>query len=212
MAAPPSAPRIVLALDIGTSYSGYAFAAVADERIFQARSPRSQRPDSHPSQVYEWPMQVEGGGMPYCKTRSDIIIDAAANRTAASWGWPAYQEHAVASSPAGAEYAARYKLLLMSDSAKERARGARLITAYVKAISAHALEGVRKQVGEHILPSDIQWLLTGAAERIALRRLAMTLTRPSASARHLGRAGEAGDARRVQRGQPGVGAPAEAGA
>jgi hypothetical protein len=49
-----AAARVVVGLDFGTTYSGFAFAHMSD-------------PD-HIYTFYDWPMQTKGGGRPYCKT------------------------------------------------------------------------------------------------------------------------------------------------
>jgi hypothetical protein len=83
------AARLVVGLDFGTSFSGFAFAHTSD-------------PD-HIYTFYDWPMQAMGGGRPYCKTITALYYKSPSSATSIenflstgfeqprleAWGWPA---------------------------------------------------------------------------------------------------------------------------
>jgi hypothetical protein len=53
---------VVVGLDFGTTFSGYAYCHKDDpEKIFM---------------FYEWPEQASGGGQPYCKTQTSLYYAA----------------------------------------------------------------------------------------------------------------------------------------
>lgn len=82
--APPAQAQVVVGLDLGTAFSGFAYAHTSDPGIFT---------------FYDWPSQVQGGGQPYCKTPTSLYYvpydadgaqpGAAPAVEAGDWGWPA---------------------------------------------------------------------------------------------------------------------------
>lgn len=75
-------PKVVVGLDFGTSFSGFAYALRADpDKIFI---------------FYDWPKQAEGGGLRYCKTKTNLLYYAGASDDPEEtfelrdWGWPAF--------------------------------------------------------------------------------------------------------------------------
>lgn len=76
--------KVVVGLDFGTTFSGFAYALRVDpENVYT---------------FYDWPMQAEGGGLPYCKTETSLLyaeVSDASNHTfeLCGWGWPAYVKY-----------------------------------------------------------------------------------------------------------------------
>jgi hypothetical protein len=71
--AAPMQPRVVVAVDLGTTFTGFAYAH-----------------SSQPEQVFtncDWPMQ----DVRYCKTRNALYYSGAPQRRLVAWGWPAQQ-------------------------------------------------------------------------------------------------------------------------
>lgn len=119
--------RVVVGADFGTTFSGFAYAHIVE-------------PDAIHT-VYDWPMQFQGGGKPYCKTRTSLLYAASAGHgegkrswrfrkpagacEVVEWGWPAHVAH-LAKSDLPREGAAtalrhnfveRFKLLLAREAA-----------------------------------------------------------------------------------------------
>ena len=127
-AQPVLRPRVLCALDFGTTFSGFAFTAVSDDenKIFQwcalrSRIARVWRRSEARLPRYDWPGQTEGGGLPYCKTRTELLLDGGSGDVLA-WGWPAFVQHSCASLSSSEReeanqpvFASRFKLLLAPD-------------------------------------------------------------------------------------------------
>lgn len=57
--------KLVVGLDFGTTFSGFAYALRADlDKVYT---------------FYDWPMQSEGGGLAYCKTQTSLLYNAHAS-------------------------------------------------------------------------------------------------------------------------------------
>ena len=211
-------PRVLCAIDFGTTFSGFAFCSNAedDAKIFQwcgsemrqralratprervrahapcadtrsatlsrapccmirrARSLAASGPYLLCLDRYDWPDQLQGGGMPYCKTRTELLLDAGSGAVRA-WGWSALTGHLTASAaaaratahgeapPAPPVFLSRFKLHLAPGAAPPlNGHSARsLVAKYLTALGALAIEHIRRQLGDHIRPTDIQWCLT----------------------------------------------------
>jgi hypothetical protein len=237
MEAPPLlAPRVIAALDFGTTFSGFAFCPIADDsKIFQwcapaahlhARARARARAGPRPGQRgagappgappprararararmllrvacrsraaaltgsaactashraprcracarhsltqrvvrnrFDWENQLSGGGLPYSKTRTELLL-ARRGGGVLAWGWSALVQHFGGAS-GDAEYHKHFKLRL-APGAPPEARGARtareLIAKYLAQLGALATDAVRKQLGDHISAADIQWCIT----------------------------------------------------
>ena len=129
---------------------------------------------------YDWPDQIEGGGLPYCKTRTQLLLDGDTGDVRA-WGWSALVQHlgrAASQAAAGdasdddappLEFFDKFKLRLAPGAEGDEASVSvrELITKYLARLGAVALEHIRKQLGEHIRDCDVQWCITVRA--VALR-------------------------------------------
>ncbi|KAG0580945.1 hypothetical protein KC19_4G212300 [Ceratodon purpureus] len=172
--------KVVVALDFGTTFSGFAYALRASpENIFT---------------FYDWPMQAEGGGLPYCKTQTSLLYAHAENASVdpfqlEEWGWPAYVKYkslnksvfdvsvppnSGALSLSGERkqpesyFLTLFKLNLAAEGSSNTARSAlppgmtarRAITDYLRQISRFILQEVQNKFGSHITLEDVEWCLT----------------------------------------------------
>jgi len=134
------APRVIAALDFGTTFSGIAFASA-----------------SNPGQTFmkhDWVDQPHGFSYP--KTKTSLLLDNAGGVIA--WGWSATAAHLA--DTAGA-YHAGFKLSLAPGGSPGGAAQARsLIVKYLQLLGSDGLRDIRKQLGTHVRDSDVQWVLT----------------------------------------------------
>ncbi len=61
------AARVVVGLDFGTTFSGFAFAHMSDPHLIYS--------------FYDWPMQTKGGGRPYCKAITALYYKSPSSPT-----------------------------------------------------------------------------------------------------------------------------------
>ncbi|KAG0580943.1 hypothetical protein KC19_4G212100 [Ceratodon purpureus] len=183
-------PKVVVGLDFGTSFSGFAYALRA-------------KPDEIYT-FYDWPKQSEGGGLEYCKTQTCLLYGIESQETVnlLEWGWPAYvrykstqstsvveqEDYATpeldfevvhdfdtptgtpkpkASSVSGLHLLSRFKLLLTSNEAASTVPAlpctvtAKSATAdFLSQIAKFILQELRNKFGPHISLEDVQWCLT----------------------------------------------------
>ena len=190
MGEPLLRPRVLCALDFGTTFSGFAFCSLSDDsKIFQwcaagcaAACAMSAAADTRHLSLHrhDWPDQLAAGGLPYCKTRTELLLDGDGGVLA--WGWSALLQHlsaaAAATAPAGEEeedtneppapvLLSQFKLRLApgagsgDDAAAPHGVGVRrLVAQYLGRLGGLAIEHIRKQLGQHIRAADIQWCLT----------------------------------------------------
>jgi hypothetical protein len=131
---------------------------------------------------YDWADQLEGGGLPYCKTRTDLLLGS--DGSVMAWGWSALVQHLTAprsactaddeedeeegnvAAAATPEFFTKFKLRLAPGSRVaaddgDSAHGVRELTAkYLAQLGASAVDAIRMQLGDHITIADIQWCLT----------------------------------------------------
>jgi hypothetical protein len=179
--------RVLCALDFGTTFSGFAFTAVSDDenKIFQWCAPLCAHLARLAAAVspsrgcvsrlalsvacrYDWPGQTEGGGLPYAKTRTELLLDGATGEVMA-WGWPAFVQHSSAAPPSTREeanqpiFASRFKLLLAPDADDTEFSGLgvrELVSKYLAKLGGVALDHIHLQCGSHIRSLDVQWCIT----------------------------------------------------
>ena len=79
-------PRIIVGLDFGTTFSGFAYAQ------------NTASSSASPHIFYEWPQQKEATDTPYCKTTTSLyyLPQAHGKWKLKNWGWPAQIRHAKA--------------------------------------------------------------------------------------------------------------------
>jgi hypothetical protein len=177
-------PRVLAALDFGTSFSGYAWAPVrriggstsplqATDRcvLVRARPNRaigfSWKPRAHASaQEYNWEGQSEGGGVPYSKTLTVMLVDdSKEGREAIRIGYPALIAHTTREMPDTSSFHAHFKLDLApeklgaSEDGGEAVKG--LVASYLRELSALALASMRSTSWT---AKDMQWC---ASHRVA---------------------------------------------
>lgn len=100
------APRVVVGVDFGTTFSGFAFCLKSDPGTVHS--------------FYEWPNQAKGGSKPYCKTQTSLLYlvkkgsrgrEAASLRDSdyelKSWGWSAQVDYLEALQAASKRAAAK---------------------------------------------------------------------------------------------------------
>ncbi|KAG0610978.1 hypothetical protein M758_7G105700 [Ceratodon purpureus] len=164
-----SKPRIIVGLDFGTTFSGFAFAHISD-----------------PDQVYTFFDYPKAGGpeKPYCKTLTGSYYkNVGGTWEFRSWGFTARAEHErdiqVArkqrasgpsngpSQPLVGSYFTKFKLHLASkDLGASSAQGLPLgtvnvlITDYLREMGALILKKLQGHFGEQISKQAIQWCVT----------------------------------------------------
>ncbi|KAL2652357.1 hypothetical protein R1flu_020485 [Riccia fluitans] len=150
-----AAPKIVVGVDFGTTFSGFAFALVSDAQKVYC--------------FYDWPGQTAAGGKYYCKTQTSLRYTTGDDNTPAGefqlqdWGWNAtinhrkalqQQQHAHRSSSAGknpsSHLVKRFKLLLAPKSTAPAAfeeplvpqglNADRTITDYLRLLASFIME------------------------------------------------------------------------
>jgi hypothetical protein len=147
--------------------------------------------------------------LPYCKTRTDLLL--AGDGSVRAWGWSALAQHLTAPRLACTadeedeneeeqeggnaaelpEFFTKFKLRLApggctAANEADGTRGVRELTAkYLAQLGACAIDAIRKQLGEHIACADIQWCLTvrRATALRACEHAVLLLTRACALAR-----------------------------
>ena len=199
MSEPLLRPRVLCALDFGTTFSGFAFCSLSDDsKIFQwcaaLAAPATCAMSAAADKAclafhrHDWPDQLAAGGLPYCKTRTELLLDGDGDVLA--WGWSALLQHlnaAAATAPAGEEeedtneppapvLLSQFKLRLApgagsgDDAAAPHGVGVhgvrRLVAQYLGRLGGLAIEHIRKQLGQHIRAADIQWCLTVRGARV----------------------------------------------
>ncbi|KAJ7539870.1 hypothetical protein O6H91_11G112700 [Diphasiastrum complanatum] len=176
--------RIVVALDFGTTFSGFAYALRADPNKIYT--------------FYDWPMQDVGSGRPYCKTQTSLWYMAGSNAGTyqlMDWGWPASVNYSKAlqslasslcdgrdtniiqqfaernllfasnSNSAAGFFLTKFKLHLADEAniTEGLPPGLRVevaISDYLSALSKVVLKELRERFGSHICLDDIQWCIT----------------------------------------------------
>ena len=157
--------KIVVGLDFGTTFSGYAFAH-----------------RSKPKEIltfYDWPRPIK----PYCKTLTAIYYEPgdAATAQVKSWGFPALHDYtkdinslqklrakATVDLPEIGIYLVRFKLHLASKDAGESSaaklpRGftvTQVIADYLREIGASIMRHLRTKFSDELTMSDVQWCVT----------------------------------------------------
>jgi molecular chaperone DnaK (HSP70) len=144
--------RIVIAIDFGTSRSGYAYAFLEDRTIYGRT---------------EWP----GQQVPYCKTLTDLLYTPGGE--AIAWGYEARRKLAeLRKNHAARDYYffSRFKMKLRegnktADGPVENQNGRQflvvnLISDYLRFIKDLALEEIRERTAGHLLNEEILWCLT----------------------------------------------------
>ncbi|KAG0579405.1 hypothetical protein KC19_4G096100 [Ceratodon purpureus] len=160
-------PRIVVGLDFGSTFSGFAFAHM-----------------SKPEEIttsYDWPMS--GMRKPYCKTLTAIYYEAGDATTAKvkSWGFPALHDYtkdinniqklranSVVDLPEIGTYLVRFNLHLASKDAGESSAAklpngftvTQVIADYLREIGARIMRHLRTKFGDHLTMADVQWCVT----------------------------------------------------
>ncbi|KAG0629702.1 hypothetical protein M758_1G123700 [Ceratodon purpureus] len=168
-----SRPRVIVGLDFGTTYSGFAFAHISD-----------------PEKVYNFFDYPKGGGAekPYCKTLSGSYYKdvGAGVWQFKSWGFPARAEYTKdimamrkqrgngpsndpRLQPTVGTYFTKFKLQLASkEMVVPTAQGSLppgppvnvLITDYLREMGALVLKTLRNSYGEQLSKQAIQWCVT----------------------------------------------------
>ncbi|CAM6111814.1 unnamed protein product [Calypogeia fissa] len=182
-----SATLVVVGVDFGTTFSGFAFALT------------SKPEDVH--KVYDWPDLGPAGGGHYCKTQTSLLYEGDASSGSyilKDWGYSArvkhmkgirsqrteqisYGDHVLGItnllSPVSAQETARrmeyyfltlFKLHLAggdsgSTSAAKLPEGLtirRVISDYLRKLSEFIITKVQSCMGAHLTMEDIQWCLT----------------------------------------------------
>ena len=151
---------VVVGLDFGTTFSGYAYCHKDDpEKIFM---------------FYEWPEQASGGGQPYCKTQTSLYYaaDAQGKLQLASWGWPASLEYRKAMSKASSHKVGHLVTLFkLNLASRDRSLPAasrlpagltakKVITDYLREISRSIFAELRNRYGNLLRMHEVQWCLT----------------------------------------------------
>lgn len=165
-----SKPRVVVGLDFGTTYSGFAFAHISDpEKVYA---------------FYEYPRSGGGGDRNYCKTLTGSYYKQQGVGGAwqfKSWGYPARTEcgkdvqayrkaqlKGGSLQPFEGSYITRFKLHLAtpdmgSSSAKELPPGLTvnvLITDYLREMGAFILRTLQSHYDPNMTTNAIQWCVT----------------------------------------------------
>eukprot|EP00899_Mesostigma_viride_P027491 jgi/Mesvir1/7927/Mv11849-RA.1 len=167
------ASRFVVAIDFGTTYSGFAYCRRDNSAEIFVR--------------YDWDDQVEFCTATYCKTLSALYYENGAFSPAPSWGWPAVRKHF--DDPNGARRLVTCFKLLLADDAQRGAMSSpalipderafataagvdwavRLpvgksaedcVADYLRALSGVAMKDIRSRFGHQVTEGDIQWCLT----------------------------------------------------
>ncbi|MCO5601734.1 hypothetical protein L7F22_055858 [Adiantum nelumboides] len=182
-------PRVVVAVDFGTTFSGFAYAKFSEpDEVFK---------------VYEWPGASRAGAKPYCKTQTSLFYAPPPAPglpfRLLDWGWSGLLAYTQASRSAaklshvrsllpalnhlsneGADvlalppeleekvgfFATKFKLLLAPDvnpTASTLPRGLtveRLVVDYLQCLSRFILSELQVNYGKHFGMEDVQWCLT----------------------------------------------------
>ncbi|CAK9194880.1 unnamed protein product [Sphagnum jensenii] len=164
-----SEARVVVGLDFGTTYSGYAFAH-----------------KSRPQDIFTYCEWEGAPPKPYSKTASDIyykpagFVTANGNFQYSSWGYPAlaeFQRDSVVAARTGrahssavvGTYLTRFKLHLADMNAgpplsasvlPEGVTVNRVISDYLRHIGAHVLKRLQETFGSKISMEYVQWCVT----------------------------------------------------
>ncbi|XP_024370353.1 uncharacterized protein [Physcomitrium patens] len=147
----------VVGLDFGTTYSGFAYAKVADPENIHV--------------YYDWPSRISE--KPYCKTLTGIYykVTAPGRLQCSSWGHHARSDYiAGASNPAvKGYYLSKFKLLLKKDlddaflasSIPQPLTVNTIIKDYLKCIGELALTVIKNHEGEvNFRRNSVQWCVT----------------------------------------------------
>lgn len=165
MATDSGEAKIVVGLDFGTTFSGYAFAH-----------------KSKPKEIltfYDWPRPMK----PYCKTLTAIYYEPGDAATAAvkSWGFPALHDFtkdinnlqklrakSAVDLPEMGTYLVRFKLHLASKDAGESSaiqlpKGftvTQVIADYLREIGASIMRHLRTKFSDDLTMDSVQWCVT----------------------------------------------------
>ena len=163
-------PRVVVGLDFGTTFSGFAYA-------------HTSAPDDIFTQ-YDWPMYEQGGGKSYCKTLTGAYYERSSDGALGfhSWGWPARvayladvkaflqakKKRTGENIPSVGEMLTKFKLQLASESdgppSTENLPGNlkpdQVISDYLKGIGEFIMTELRSRYGNQISKEVVQWCLT----------------------------------------------------
>lgn len=151
--------RLVIAIDFGTSYSGYAYAFTDDRKIFIST---------------EWP----GAPAPYPKTLTNLLYSpyGTIENEKEDWGWLARQRLAKLRLERKAnEYHLfkNFKMELHESKDRDTNKGPRLSAAngrnffvidliadYLRLLKIFALKNIKESTGGYIRETEILWCLT----------------------------------------------------
>jgi hypothetical protein len=173
--------RVIVGLDFGTTYSGFAFAL---------RPKPEQLAEKNDVRVYgfwDWPGQSEYIGRPYCKTTTTCLYEKVPNGLykLRACGYPAVLQHTSFLGVAPKQYLqtgrpedlpeGMYPQILLQKFKLQLAPQAyslkvdclppglsrkQAISDYLAEMKVTALREVRNTLGAHIKEADIQWCLT----------------------------------------------------
>lgn len=164
-------PRVVVGLDFGTTFSGFAYA-------------HTSAPDDIFTQ-YDWPMFEQGGGKSYCKTLTGVYYESGSDGKLVfkSWGWPARVAYLGAmraalqakkktgvegDAPPVGEMLTKFKLHLAGENdgppSVENLPGDltpdQVISDYLRGIGEFIITELQSRYGNMITKEVVQWCLT----------------------------------------------------
>ncbi|KAG0566994.1 hypothetical protein KC19_7G102500 [Ceratodon purpureus] len=157
-------PRILVALDFGTTFTGFAFARESNKTEVLV--------------AYEWPGSAKASGKPYCKTKTALYYKTSGNGLQLhSWGWQAeldytrdldlVQQNKAAIDTVG-KFITNFKLHMFlpenSDLITPLPQGLtteQVITDFLdREIGNFIIEHLKLKYGSHLSMKGLQWCVT----------------------------------------------------